>query len=240
MTRCRARRRPGRHRLWSGSWRADRCSSQRVESRGDDLGVVKAPIAVLERRAAASMRSAKAPLGVEAEHLDADQRRLSRFAPVGVHDRLAVNALLPNPQARRSARRAAEQLRLDPIGLALHRGRERGCRALTTTIPIADAINSGGAMNCQTETPAARATTSSSLRDKLRNEIIAPNSTAKGSACSATIGVCNSDSQRHQRPGRAAACRRSGAASRRSRWRKSARRRRRRPRERSRRTASAK
>ena len=50
-------------------------------------------------------------------------------------------------------------------------------------------------MNCQTETPAARATTSSSLRDRLRNAIIAPNSTAKGSACSATIGVCRNDSQ---------------------------------------------
>ncbi len=48
-------------------------------------------------------------------------------------------------------------------------------------------------MNCQAETPAARATTSSSFRERLRNEIIAPNRTAKGKACSATIGVCKSE-----------------------------------------------
>ena len=62
-------------------------------------------------------------------------------------------------------------------------------------MPIAAATKTGGAMNCHTDTPADRATTSSSLRDKLRNAIIAPNNTAKGRACSATIGVCSSDSQ---------------------------------------------
>ena len=51
----------------------------------------------------------------------------------------------------------------------------------------------GGARICHTETPAARATTSSNLRDRLRNAIIEPNSTANGSACSATVGVRRKD-----------------------------------------------
>ena len=44
---------------------------------------------------------------------------------------------------------------------------------------------SGGVKICQTDTPAARATTSSIFRDKLRNAIIEPNRTANGRACSA-------------------------------------------------------
>ena len=51
----------------------------------------------------------------------------------------------------------------------------------------------GGAKICQTETPAARATTSSIFRDRLRKAIIEPNSTANGSACSAKVGVRRND-----------------------------------------------
>ena len=52
---------------------------------------------------------------------------------------------------------------------------------------------------CQTDTPAARATTSSSLRDRLRNAIIEPNSTANGNACSAKVGVRRNESSGHER-----------------------------------------
>ena len=51
------------------------------------------------------------------------------------------------------------------------------------------ATKRAGKANCQTETPAARVTTSSSLRDKARKAPIEPNMTAKGITCSATTGV---------------------------------------------------
>ena len=59
---------------------------------------------------------------------------------------------------------------------------------------------SGGARICQTETPAARATTSSILRDRLRKAIIEPNRTANGSACSATVGVRRKERAAISRP----------------------------------------
>jgi len=55
-------------------------------------------------------------------------------------------------------------------------------------------------MNCQAETPAARATTNSSFRDRLRNEIIVPKRITKGRACSAKIGVCRSESHAIKSP----------------------------------------
>ena len=58
----------------------------------------------------------------------------------------------------------------------------------------------GGARICQTETPAARATTSSIFRERLRKAIIEPNSTANGSACSATVGVRRNDSAAMSKP----------------------------------------
>ena len=67
-------------------------------------------------------------------------------------------------------------------------------------MPIETITTSGGAKICQTETPAARATTSSILRDRLRKAIIEPNRTAKGSACSATVGVRRNDSQAMSKP----------------------------------------
>ena len=51
----------------------------------------------------------------------------------------------------------------------------------------------GGINICQTDTPAARATTSSIFRDKFRNAIIEPNRTANGNACSAIVGVRRND-----------------------------------------------
>ena len=51
----------------------------------------------------------------------------------------------------------------------------------------------GGVRNCQTDNPAARATTSSILRDRFRNAIIDPKRTANGKACSATVGVLRND-----------------------------------------------
>ena len=64
---------------------------------------------------------------------------------------------------------------------------------MVATTPIASAMPSAGAMNCQTDMPAARATTSSSLRVRLMKAAMAPNSTAKGSTCSVTAGTRNSD-----------------------------------------------
>ncbi len=61
--------------------------------------------------------------------------------------------------------------------------------------PRPSAAKAGGARNCQTETPAARATTSSSLRVRLMKAAIAPNRTTKGRICSVTIGVSRRASQ---------------------------------------------
>ena len=50
-------------------------------------------------------------------------------------------------------------------------------------------MNSAGAMNCQAETPAARATTSSSRRDRLRKQNMAATRTANGSTRSVMNGT---------------------------------------------------
>ena len=65
---------------------------------------------------------------------------------------------------------------------------------MTDNTPMSTITASGGVRNCQTDSPAARATTSSILRDKFRNAIIDPNRTANGKACSATVGVRRNDS----------------------------------------------
>ena len=65
---------------------------------------------------------------------------------------------------------------------------------------MTSATISAGDRNRQTETPAARATTSSSRRERFKNAIIDPSSTANGKACSATIGVCRSDSHAISKP----------------------------------------
>ena len=54
-------------------------------------------------------------------------------------------------------------------------------------------MNIGGTRNCQTEIPDARATSSSSLRVRLRNTAIEPNRTQNGSTCSLTAGVRSKD-----------------------------------------------
>ena len=64
---------------------------------------------------------------------------------------------------------------------------------MTDNTPMRVITASGGVRNCQTDSPAARATTNSILRDKFRNAIIDPNRTANGSACSATVGVRRND-----------------------------------------------
>ena len=48
-------------------------------------------------------------------------------------------------------------------------------------------------MNCQTERPAARATTSSSFRVRLRNATMAPKSTENGKICSVMVGTRSSE-----------------------------------------------
>jgi hypothetical protein len=53
-------------------------------------------------------------------------------------------------------------------------------KTVTASTPINMAKTIAGARNCQTETPAARATTSSLLRVRRQNAIIAPKRTAKG------------------------------------------------------------
>ena len=77
-----------------------------------------------------------------------------------------------------------------------------GLKAATSPTPKINATTSGGARNCQIDTPAERATASSSRRDRLRNAAIAPISTTKGRACSATIGVCSNASQAIDAAGR--------------------------------------
>ena len=64
---------------------------------------------------------------------------------------------------------------------------------MTDNTPMRTITASGGVRNCQTDSPAARATTNSILRDKFRNAIIDPNRTANGNACSATVGVRRND-----------------------------------------------
>src|SRR6516162_3388307 len=70
---------------------------------------------------------------------------------------------------------------------------DAGLYAATEMIPMKTLTTSGGVRNCQTETPAARATTNSILRERLRKVIIDPNRTANGSACSATVGVLRNE-----------------------------------------------
>ena len=60
-------------------------------------------------------------------------------------------------------------------------------------MPIAAATAMGGARNCHTEMPAARATTSSSLRESASSAAITPNSVAKGRTCSEKAGIRNSE-----------------------------------------------
>ena len=62
---------------------------------------------------------------------------------------------------------------------------------------------SGGVRNCQTDTPAARATTNSILRDKLRNAIIDPNRTANGKRLFGDRRRSQERQARHENPGRA-------------------------------------
>jgi hypothetical protein len=81
-----------------------------------------------------------------------------------------------------------------------------------TQIPIAAATKTGGAMNCHTDTPADRATTSSSFRDRLRNEIIAPNKHGEGQRLLGDDRGMQQRQPRHQRRDRAG--RVAGAAQR--------------------------
>ena len=64
---------------------------------------------------------------------------------------------------------------------------------LTTVMkrpPSSAAMTSAGSRNCQTETPAARATTSSRLRVIFAKVTMPPTSTMKGSAFCAMKGMC--------------------------------------------------
>ena len=88
--------------------------------------------------------------------------------------------VLPN---RRVSIRSARCLSAADIGLY----------SVIANTPTRATISTGGNRNCHAESPAARATTSSSLRDRLRKANIAPNSTAKGSTCSETAGTRSSD-----------------------------------------------
>lgn len=66
---------------------------------------------------------------------------------------------------------------------------ETGLNTKVEKMPIRKATRTGGVMNCQTESPTARATTSSSRRDSSTNVTMPPNSTAKGSNCSVKAGA---------------------------------------------------
>ncbi len=60
-----------------------------------------------------------------------------------------------------------------------------GLNTATIMMPITSAIATAGARNCHTETPAARATTSSLLRVIRQNAIMPPNRMANGMICCA-------------------------------------------------------
>ena len=66
-----------------------------------------------------------------------------------------------------------------------------GLKMVTPKAPIARAITIAGVRNCQTETPAARATISSWLRVIRHKARMAPSRTAKGRTSSAVWGSCN-------------------------------------------------
>ena len=70
---------------------------------------------------------------------------------------------------------------------------ESGLSKVTDAMPIITAMSTGGPRNCHTEMPEARATSSSSLRVRLRNTAMDPNSTQNGSTCSDTAGVRSSE-----------------------------------------------
>ena len=70
---------------------------------------------------------------------------------------------------------------------------EIGLYSVVVTMPSSSAMATGGTRNCQTETPAALATTSSSFRVRLRKANMAPNSTEKGKICSVMVGTRSSD-----------------------------------------------
>ena len=63
-----------------------------------------------------------------------------------------------------------------------------GLNTVTATIPTSSATSTAGVRNCQTETPAARATTSSLLRVSRQNASIVPNRMANGITSCAVCG----------------------------------------------------
>ncbi len=66
---------------------------------------------------------------------------------------------------------------------------ETGFSTAIEAMPMKSAMPTGGSRNCQTETPAALATISSSRRVRSMKAVIVPKSTQNGSTCSATDGV---------------------------------------------------
>jgi hypothetical protein len=60
-----------------------------------------------------------------------------------------------------------------------------GLKTVIISTPMTMPAVKGGARNCQTDTPAARATTSSLLRVRRQNAIIVPNRMTKGMTCCA-------------------------------------------------------
>ncbi len=60
---------------------------------------------------------------------------------------------------------------------------------VVVAIPSTSAMRTAGAMNCQAETPAARATTSSSRRDRFKKQNMAATRTANGSTRSVMNGT---------------------------------------------------
>ena len=64
-----------------------------------------------------------------------------------------------------------------------------GLNTVTATTPTTSATSTAGIRNCQTETPAARATTSSLLRVNRQNASIVPNRIANGMTSCAVCGI---------------------------------------------------
>ena len=87
-----------------------------------------------------------------------------------------------------------------------------GLKTVTSSTPMRNAPESGGARNCQAEMPAARATTSSLLRVRRQNAIIVPKRIAKGMTCCACRAVSARPFRAEREASRPAACRRGGSA----------------------------
>ena len=114
--------------------------------------------------------------------------------PLGADRRLAVDGSLAQPDARvLVGPRAGRTIRFPSGRRAASCRRRADCRARPKRSRAGVAIRSGGTRKPQTDTPAARAITSSSLRVRLTKAAIVPNRTAKGRICSDTDGTRRKD-----------------------------------------------